>query len=107
MSWEKKRNKKNNHIEIEMTYQSKSTMTAHAVSGNTNTARIKLGECSKDGLRQFLGDVAVHVIAGVVGGLCSVDVEASAGAEVVCVILALDVEAAWWLLASSIPPYCI
>lgn len=77
-----------------MTYQSKSTMTAHAVSGNTDTARIKLGECSKDGLRQFLGDVAVHVVAGVVGGLCSVDVEASAGAEVVCVILALDVEAA-------------
>jgi uncharacterized membrane protein YoaK (UPF0700 family) len=71
------------------------------VSGNTDTARIKLGECSKDGLRQLLGDVAVHVVAGVVGGLCSVYVEASAGAKVVCVILALDVEAAWWLLVSS------
>jgi hypothetical protein len=80
-----------------MTYQSKSTMTTHTVSSNTDTARIKLGESSKDSLGQFLGDVTVHVIAGVIGGLCGVDVEACAGAEVVCVVFALDAKATWGL----------
>lgn len=69
-------------------------MSAHTVASNTNTAGIQLRESSKDGLWQFIGDIAIHVIAGVVGGFGGVDVEAGAGAEVVCIVLALDVEAA-------------
>ena len=69
-------------------------MSTHTVAGNTNAASIQLGESIEDGLGQFFGDIAVHVIAGVVGGLCGVDVEAGTGAEVVCVVLALDVKAA-------------
>lgn len=76
------------------TYNSKSTMPTHTMTGNTHPPRIKLGKRRKDRLGQFLGDVRVHVIAIVVGGLCSVDVEACAGAEVVRVVFALDVEAA-------------
>lgn len=68
-------------------------MPTHTVAGNTNTTGIQLGERSKDGLRQLVGDIAIHVIAGVVGSFGGVDVEAGTGAEVVCVILALDVEA--------------
>lgn len=69
-------------------------MPTHTVAGDTNTTGIQLRERSKDGLWQLFGDIAVHVIAGVVGGFSGVDVEAGAGAEVVCVVLALDVEAA-------------
>ena len=70
-------------------------MSTHTVAGNTNTTGIQLGERSKNGLRQLVGDIAIHVIAGIVGGFGGVDVEAGAGAEIVCVVLALDVEAAW------------
>ena len=76
------------------TYNSKSTMPTHTMTGNTHPPRIQLGKRRKDSLGQFLGDVRVHVIAIVVGGLCRVNVEARAGAEVVRVVFALDVEAA-------------
>ena len=76
------------------TYNSKSTMPTHTMTGNTHPPSIQLGKRRKDSLGQFLGDVRVHVIAIVVGGLCRVDVEARAGAEVVRVVFALDVEAA-------------
>lgn len=69
-------------------------MSAHAVAGDTNTTGIQLRESSKDSLWQLVGDIAIHVVAGVVGSLGGVDVEAGAGAEVVCVVLALDIEAA-------------
>lgn len=64
------------------------------MTGNTHPPSIELGKRRKNSLGQFLGHVRVHVIAIVVGGLCSVDVEARAGAEVVRVVFALDVEAA-------------
>ena len=70
-------------------------MSAHAVAGDTDTTGIQLRESSEDSLWQLLGDIALHVIAGVVGSFGGVDVEAGAGAEVVCVVLALDVEAAY------------
>ena len=76
------------------TYNSKSTMPTHTMTGNTHPPSIQLGKRRKDSLGQFLGDVRVHVVAIVVGRLCGVDVEARAGAEVVCVVFALDVEAA-------------
>lgn len=69
-------------------------MPTHTMTGNTHPPRIQLGKRCKDRLGQFLGDVRVHVVAIVVGRLCGVDVEARAGAEVVCVVFALDVEAA-------------
>lgn len=69
-------------------------MPTHTMTGNTHPPSIQLGERRKDSLGQFLGDVRVHVIAIVVGGLCRVDVEARASAEVIRVVFALDVEAA-------------
>lgn len=82
----------------DLTYQGKSTMTTHTVTSNTNTTRIKLRESSKDSLRQLVGDVAVHIIAGIVRSLCSVDVETRAGAEIIRIILAFDVKAACKML---------
>lgn len=88
----KKRNTTKN--ERRRTYNSKSTMSTHTMTSNTHPPSIELGKRCKNSLGQFLGHVRVHVIAIVVGGLCSVDVEARAGAEVVRVVFALDVEAA-------------
>lgn len=67
-------------------------MATHAVTSNANVVRVQLRERRKDSLRQLVADVAVHVVAGVVGGLGGVDVEASAGAKVIGVVLALDVQ---------------
>jgi hypothetical protein len=70
-------------------------VSAHTVAGDANPARIQLiGECIENSLDQLFSDIAVHVITGVVGGFGGVDVEAGTGAEVVCVVLALDVESA-------------
>jgi hypothetical protein len=68
-------------------------VTTHAVASDTNAPSVELGECSKDSLGQFLSDIAVHIVAGVVRGLCSVNVESGAGTEVISVILAFDVKA--------------
>jgi hypothetical protein len=77
-----------------LTYKGKSTVTTHTVTSDTDAAGVELGELGEDGLGQFLGDVAVHIVACVIRGLCSVDVEASAGAEVISIILAFDVKTA-------------
>ena len=70
-------------------------MSTHAVAGDTHAAGVQLGESIEDSLGQFFGDVAVHVIAGVVRRLSGVDIEAGTGAKVVSIVLALDVQAAW------------
>lgn len=77
------------------TNQGERTMSTHAVTGDTDATRVQLRESSKDRLRQLLGDVAVHVVTVLVGSLGGVDVEAGAGAKVIRVVLALDVEAAF------------
>ena len=52
------------------------------MSRDADPARVELRKRRKDRLGEFLGDVGVHVVTGVVGGLCRVDVEAGARAEV-------------------------
>jgi hypothetical protein len=81
-------------MEGDRTYQSESTMSTHAVTGDTHTASIQLGEGIEDSLGQFFGNIAIHVIARVVGGLSGIDVEASTRTEVIRIILALDVKTA-------------
>lgn len=75
-----------------MTYQSKSTVSTHTVASDANAASVQLGEGCENGLRQLFGHVAVHVVAGVVGRFRGINVEAGTGAEVVCIVLALDVQ---------------
>lgn len=70
-------------------------MTTHRMTRNANPALIELRERRKDGLGQLLSDVGVHIVAVVVGCLCSVDVEAGASAEVVCVVFAFNVQTAY------------
>jgi hypothetical protein len=73
-------------------YESKSPMPTHTMTRNTNPARINLlAKRLEDCRWQFLGYVAVHIVPFVVRRECGVDIEAGAGAEVVCVVFALDV----------------
>lgn len=65
------------------------------MSRNTNSLRVQLRKCRKNRLGQFVRDVSVHVVASVVGRLGCVDVEARSRAEVVGVVFALNVEAAY------------
>ena len=61
------------------TYKSQGTVSTHTVTGDTDAAGVKLlRESSKDSLGQLLGDVTVHVVAGVVRSLGGIDVEAGA-----------------------------
>lgn len=76
----------------EKTYQSESSVASHAVSRDAHAAGVELREGGKDCLGQLLGDVSVHVVTIVVGGLGRVDVEAGPGAKVPGVVLALDIE---------------
>lgn len=70
-------------------------MPTHTMPCNTHTTTIQLlRERREDSLGQFLSDVTVHVVPGVVGSFRGVDVEACAGAEVVGLVFAFDVEAA-------------
>lgn len=67
-------------------------MSTHAVASDTDSTGVQLGESSKDSLGQFLGDIAVHVVALVVWGLGSIDVETSTGSKVISIILTLNVK---------------
>lgn len=62
---------------------------------NTNPLTIQLREGLEHRSGQFLRDVRVHVISVIVRWLGRVDVEARAGAEVIAVGFAGDVEAAY------------
>lgn len=70
-------------------------MSTHAVTGDTDAVGVQLGESTKDSLRQLLSDVAVHVVAVVIRGLGGIDVKPGTSAEVICIVLALNVEAAF------------
>lgn len=80
--------------EKEGTYEGESTVSTHAVAGDTNAVGVQLRESAKDSLRQLLGDIAVHIVAVVIRGLGGIDVEAGSGAEIISIILTLNVEAA-------------
>lgn len=70
-------------------------MTTHTVPSNADSASIQLRESLEDNLWQFLGNIAVHIIALVVRGLGSIDVETSTRSKVISIVLALDVQAAY------------
>lgn len=70
-------------------------MSTHTMTRNTHPLTIQLRERGKYRSGQFLCDVRVHVVSVVVGRLGRVDIEARAGAEVVAVGFAGDVEAAY------------
>lgn len=70
-------------------------MTTHAMTSNANPASIQLRESLEDNLRQLLSDIAVHIIALVVGGLGSIDIETRARTKVISIVLALDVQTAY------------
>jgi hypothetical protein len=74
--------------------QRQGTVAAHRVAGDGDAGAVELFELREQRVGQLVGDVAVHVVALVVGFLGGIDVEAGARAEVVAVIFALDVEAA-------------
>ena len=67
-------------------------MPAHAVPENADAVRIHLLEVVEDGFGELRGDVAVHFVSFVPGGVGRVDVEAGAAAEIVGVVFALDLE---------------
>lgn len=78
------------------THQRQSTMPTHTMSKNANPLAINLLEILKHRLRQFLRDIAIHLIPLLrprrFGG---VDIEARAAAEVVGLIFALNFKATW------------
>ena len=65
-------------------------MSTHTMPEDTNPLAIELLEILENGVGQLGRDVAVHFIPLVPRRLGSVEVETRAGAEVICVILALD-----------------
>ena len=70
-------------------------MPTHTMPRDAHTVTIQLlRERREDRRGQLLSDVAVHVVSGVVGSLRGIDVEARAGAKVVGIVFAFDVEAA-------------
>lgn len=70
-------------------------MTTHTVTSNANPASIQLRESLEDNLGQFLSDIAIHIIALVIRSLGSINVETGARAEIISIILALNVQAAY------------
>lgn len=70
-------------------------MPAHAVPEDADSPRVDLLKGREDSLGQVGGDVAVHPVALGPGFLRRVDVEARAGAKVVGVVFAWDLESAW------------
>lgn len=88
----KRRGWKNNNASA---YQRQSPMPTHAVPEDADPRAVDLIEVGEDRLRQLGGDVAVHVVALGPRLPGRVHVEAGTGAEVVGIVFALDVEAAW------------
>ena len=76
--------------EGERAHASQSAVAAHAVSKDADALPIYLCEVFENGEGELRGDVAVHSVPFVPGGLGRVDVEAGAAAKVVGVVFALD-----------------
>ena len=69
-------------------------MPAHAMAKDTDPLAVHLSVVFEDGFGELGRDVAVHLVTFVPGGFGCVEVEAGAGAEVVGVVFAFDLEAA-------------
>lgn len=67
-------------------------MSAHAVAHDANARTVELFERGENGLGQLLGDIAVHFVSLRPGFFGGVDVETGAGAKVVSLIFALNLE---------------
>lgn len=65
-------------------------MSTHTMPKDTDSLAIDLLEILEDGVGELGRDVAVHLIPLVPRRLGSVEIEAGAGAEIVCIILPLD-----------------
>ena len=65
-------------------------MSTHTVPKDTDPLAIDLLEILEDGLGELGRDVAVHLIPLVPRRLGSIEIEAGAGAEIICIILALE-----------------
>lgn len=68
-------------------------MSTHTVASDAHPLSIQIGKSSEDSLGQLFGDIAVHIITSVIRLLCGVDVKTGTGAEIVCIILACNVQA--------------
>jgi hypothetical protein len=76
-------------------------VAAHAVARDTDSARVQLRESLENNLWQLLSDIAVHVIALVVGSLGSINIETRAGTKVISIILAFDVQTTYQQINSQ------
>lgn len=70
-------------------------MPPHAVPRYADSAAVKLRKRLEERFRQLVRDVAVHLVTLRPGFFSGIDIEACARAEVVGVVFALDLEAAW------------
>lgn len=70
-------------------------MPTHTMSKDADPFTINLFKVLKHSLRQFLRDVAVHLIALRPRRLSSVNVEACAAAKVIGVVFAFNLEATY------------
>ncbi len=86
-------------------YQSQSPVPAHTMPEDADPRCVDLLEGVGDRRGELGGDVAVHVVALGPGFPGRVDVEASAGAEIVGVVFARDSEAAWEVRVSPTKGY--
>ena len=68
-------------------------MSAHTVPEDTDPFRVYLLKVVEDGRWHLGRDVTVHLVPLVPGSLCSVKVKARAGAEIVGVVLSLNLQA--------------
>ena len=70
-------------------------MSSHTMTCNANSLRIQLRKRRENRLGQFVCDICVHIVAGVVGRLGCVDVESRSRPEVVRVVFAFNVQTAY------------
>lgn len=79
VDWIRNRSKSGNRLVFAGIFeeQCQSAMTTHTMTADADSARIDLLERSKDGFRQLLCDIAVHIIAFVPRCFGGINVEAS------------------------------
>ena len=70
-------------------------MAAHAVACDADSASVKLLERSKESFGELFGNVRIHVVALCPWLLGRIDVKAGARAEIVGIVLALNLESSY------------